>query len=145
MTISNPAISGQPGDIVTLNGTLTATADVSLIPGTTPSLVTSSVLILGANRVTVSSLAMNATYTGPIVDVQISPSAVPGSYPTNSFQLSFDDADGRSGRTPAVNLPVGVLGPPGTPLPPTVVLVLTGVAALGLNEIRRRRRKPVLG
>jgi hypothetical protein len=145
MTISNPTISGQPGEIITLNGTLTATADIPLIPGTTPSQLASSVLTLGVNQVTVSSLAMNATCTGLIVNAQISPSAATGAYPTNSFRLSFDDADGRTGLTSAVNLPVTVVGPPGTPLPPTLVLVLAGVAALGLHEICRRRRKPALG
>jgi uncharacterized repeat protein (TIGR01451 family) len=60
----------------------------------------------------VNSLAMNGTYPGTIVDVQIPPSATPGFYPTNSFQLSFDDSDGRTHLTSASNLIVTVTAPP---------------------------------
>ena len=142
MTIDNPTITGLPGDVVTLTGTLSSDGDVSATPGTIPSVLTSTVLTLGANRLTVNGLTATTPYTGPIVDVQISPSAAPGSYPTNSFQLSFDDENGRSWLTNAPNLTVTVTAPPpGVPLPPTVVLLLTGLGAVGLYEVRRRSRK----
>jgi hypothetical protein len=144
MTIDNPAITGLPGDVITLTGTLTSDGDISSVPGSTSSVLTSTVLTLGSNRLTVNGLTASTPYAGAIVDVQISPSAAPGSYPTNSFQLSFDDENGRTWLTNAPNLTVTVTQPPPpppTPLPPTVLLLLAGLAAMGIYEVRRRNRK----
>jgi PEP-CTERM motif-containing protein len=138
LSVANPVIAGAPLDQLTLNGTLSASGViVSLLPGNPPWQLTSSALsIVGLLTPSGLSLPDGGSYTGPIALVQITGSALPGIYPSNSFSISFDDDNGRTSFTNSVNLSADVQQSQ-VPEPATLFLIPVGLIAVGA---RRRLR-----
>jgi hypothetical protein len=129
LTIDNPAITGAPLDVFTLNGSLFASGvTVSLVPSSPPWTVSSTALtVLGVLTPSGLSLPDGGSYLGPIALVQIVGGTPAGSYPTNPFSLSFDDDNGRTGYTNSVNLTAEVQAP--VPEPGGFLLLPAGLLA----------------
>lgn len=132
LAISNSTISGAPLDQVTLNGTLDASGvTVSIVPSAPPwTLSGSALVVIGLLVPSGLSIPDGGNYSGPIALVQIAGSTPDGSYPTNSFSISFDDDNGRRAFSNSVNLTVDVQSQ--VPEPSTVFLLSGGLVVLGL-------------
>lgn len=128
LTLDQTSISGTPGTLVTLTGSIlnespTGEALVNL----------ASTNLTGAGA-TVSqvfapdNLAYGATYTGNLLEVMIS-GASPGLYPA-TLSFSFDDFNGRTVTSTQAGFSAEVLPEAAVPEPVTLPLVLAGSAAV---------------
>lgn len=136
LALDSPSIAGTPGQIFTLTGSiahLDPSEDLASIQSFN---FTSSVLQLLSIDAP-NSVPYPAGYSGNILTVQILLGALTGSYPSNSFSLTYDSINGRTFSTNSVNLAVDVQS--AVPEPGTFLLTLASLACLGIVRTTRRR------
>jgi hypothetical protein len=98
MSFDSVALNGAPGDLITITGVLTNDGALTEELTSLDSVgLVSPVVILGPGGV----LAPNVfgypdSYSGPLVQLQILPSATPGFHGANTFNLTYGSLNGRS-------------------------------------------------
>jgi hypothetical protein len=121
LTITVPTGSSPTSQIVniTVNGTLATIASVSTSTTTGQNWLLAFISSPGVVTTTVNPAGLSGSFSGTVfVNTTVGPIAV------------------------SVNLNVGV-NPPATPAPPSLVLILTGLAAAGLYQMRRKLVRPM--
>ena len=127
LTLDNPSITGAPGQIFTLTGSITHADPSEDLVSLQSFSFTSSVLQL--LTIHPGSAPYPGGYTGNILTVQILANASPGSYAANPFSLTFDSINGRTFSTNPVNLSVTVEA---VPEPGTLLLTLACLLCFGV-------------
>lgn len=140
LSFDSVALNGAPGDLITITGILTNDGALTEELTSVDSVgLVSPVVILGPGGVLAPSvLGYPDSYSGPIVQFQISPAAAPGNYAVNTFSITYGSINGRSITSNAVEFSVDVADT-AIPEPATAGLLAAGLCALLL---RRRLTSP---
>jgi len=134
LTLDSPSITGQPGDVFTLTGTISHSDPSEDLVSIQSFSLTSAVLQL----ITVdapNAVPYPAGFSGNILTVQILAGASLGSYPANTFSLTYDSINGRTFSTNAANFAVNVV-----PEPATFLLTLACLACLAMLRRSHQHR-----
>jgi hypothetical protein len=142
LNFDSVSITGQPGDVFTLTGSITHVDPSEDLVSIQSSNLTSSVLQL----ITVTapgSVPYPGGFSGNILTVQILVGALGGNYPTNTLSLTYDSINGRTFSTNAANFEVDVQAA-AVPEPGTLILALASMACMAcLGAVRRMRLRRV--
>lgn len=137
MTLDSVALNGAPGDLMSVTGILTNDGSFTEELTSLDSVgLVSPVVVHGPGGVLAPSvLGYPGSYSGPIVQFQISPAATPGQYLANTFRLTYGSINGRSIPSSIVTFSVDV-APTGIPEPAAAGMLATGLVALLLLRSR---------